>query len=88
MENYNDEREGQMTEKELFDRLVTLHREKLTNAEDRSQLKKDAKEHGLDKDRIKLIDKAAAHDAKRDFEEKDYEFSQLRQVYEELSEDA
>lgn len=76
-------------EKSLFDRLLHLETEKLTLAEDIRQLKKDASfdvdmnPKGIDKDRVKLIAKAAALAAKDVFDEK---YVEAKEVYEILQE--
>lgn len=62
-----------MSQRELFDRLVTLETKKLTLAEDIKQLKDDAKykedtnPEGVSKEDIKLIGAAAKLEAKRDY---------------------
>ena len=64
-----------ISEKELYDRLVTLFTEQLILAQDISQLKKDARYNkktnptGIDKKEIPTIAAAALLDAKRSFEE-------------------
>lgn len=79
-----------MSQKELFDRLVTLETEKLTLAEDIKQLKDDAKydedtnPRGVSKEDIKLIGAAAKLEAKRDYEEKREAATAVFKKYEEL----
>ena len=80
-----------ITQKELFDRLVTLESEKLTLADDIKQLKEDAKydsemnPQGISKEDIKLIAAAAKLEAKRDYEEKREAATAVFRKYEELT---
>lgn len=80
-----------MTQRELFDRLVTLESEKLTLAADIKQLKDDAKydedlnPQGLSKEDIKLIGAASKLEAKRDFEEKEEAAKAVFGKYRELT---
>ena len=80
-----------ITEKQLFDRLVTLESEKLTLAEDIKQLKDDAKydaemnPQGISKEDIKLIAAAAKLEAQNQFEEKKEAATAVFKKYEELT---
>jgi hypothetical protein len=80
-----------MSQKELFDRLVTLESEKLVLAEDIKTLKDDAKydedlnPSGVSKEDIKLIGAAAKLEAKRDFEEKEEAAKAVFGKYRELT---
>lgn len=80
-----------MSQQELFDRLVTLESDKLTLAEDISQLKNDAKfdaelnPAGVAKEEIKTISAAAKLKAKNDYEEKSEAVKAVFKKYEELS---
>ena len=80
-----------ITEKELFQRLVTLETEKLTLAEDIKQLKDDAKydddmnPQGINKDELKLVAKAAILHAKSTFEEQKEAAQAVFKKYEALT---
>lgn len=80
-----------ISEKELFDRLVDLEKQKLTASADIAQLKKDAKydeddnPRGVSKEDIKLIAAAAKLEAKRDYEEKREAVRAVFQKYEEMT---
>lgn len=80
-----------ITQKELFDRLVTLESEKLTLADDVKQLKEDAKydsemnPQGISKEDIKLIAAAAKLEAQNQFEEKKEAATAVFKKYEELT---
>lgn len=80
-----------ISEKELFDRLVDLEKQKLTASADIAQLKKDAKydeddnPSGVSKEDIKLISAAAKLEAKRDYEEKREAVRAVFQKYEEMT---
>lgn len=80
-----------MSQKELFDRLVTLESDKLVIADDIKQLKEDAKydedtnPQGVSKDDIKLIAAAAKLEAQNQFEEKKEAATAVFKKYEELT---
>jgi hypothetical protein len=80
-----------ITEKELFDRLVTLETDKLTAAEDIKQLKSDAtyneddNPQGISKDDIKLVAKAAVLEARNKYEEQKEAVNAVFKKYEELT---
>lgn len=80
-----------MSQRELFDRLVTLESDKLTIADDLKQLKEDAKydedtnPQGISKDDIKLIAAAAKLEAQNQFEEKKEAATAVFKKYEELT---
>ena len=80
-----------ISQRELFDRLVDLEKQKLVLAEDIAQLKKDAKydedenPQGIRKEDIKLIAAAAKLEAKRDYEEKREAATAVFRKYEELT---
>ena len=80
-----------MSQKELFDRLVTLESDKLVIADDLKQLKEDAKydgetnPQGVSKDDIKLIAAAAKLEAQNQFEEKKEAATAVFKKYEELT---
>lgn len=79
-----------ISEKDLYQRLVTLESEKLTLSADIAQLKKDAKydendnPKGLPSDEIKNIHGAAKLRAKADYEEKKQAANAVFRKYEEL----
>lgn len=81
----------QYNEKDLFERLVELEKEKLTTTEDIKQLKKDFSFHkdhnpgGLAKDEVRKIAGAAKIEAKRDYEEKRQKTLEIFAKYEELT---
>lgn len=80
-----------ITQKELFNRLVTLESDKLTLAEDVRQLKEDAKydedtnPQGISKEDIKLVAAAARLEAQNQFEEKKEAATAVFKKYEELT---
>ena len=80
-----------ITQKELFQRLVTLESDKLTLAEDIKQIKDDAKydedtnPQGISKEDIKLIAAAAKLEAQNQFEEKKEAANAVFKKYEELT---
>lgn len=80
-----------ISQKELFDRLVDLEKQKLTAAEDMRQIKLDAKydedenPNGVSKEDIKLISAAAKLEAKRDYEEKREAATAVFKKYEEMT---
>lgn len=80
-----------LTQKELFDRLVSLEGDKLTIAEDIKQIKDDAKydedtnPQGISKEDIKLIAAAAKLEAQNQFEEKKEAATAVFKKYEELT---
>lgn len=80
-----------ITQKELFDRLVTLESDKLTIAEDIRQLKADAKQdedenpNGVSKEDIKLVSAAAKLEAQNQFEEKKEAVTAVFKKYEEMT---
>lgn len=80
-----------MSQKELFDRLVTLESDKLVIADDLKQVKEDAKydedtnPQGINKDDIKLIAAAAKLEAQNQFEEKKEAATAVFKKYEELT---
>ena len=80
-----------LTQKELFDRLVSLEGDKLTIAEDIKQIKDDAKydedtnPQGISKEDIKLIAAAAKLYATAKFEEKQEEANEVFKKYKELT---
>lgn len=80
-----------ITQKELFDRLVTLESDKLTLSEDIRQLKADAKQdedenpNGVSKEDIKLISAAAKLEAQNQFEEKKEAATAVFKKYEEMT---
>ena len=80
-----------ITQKELFDRLVTLESGKLTISDDIKQLKEDAKydaemnPQGISKEDIKLIAAAAKLEAQNQFEEKKEAATAVFKKYEELT---
>lgn len=80
-----------ITQKELFDRLVTLESDKLTIADDIKQLKSDAKwdedenTNGVSKEDIKLISAAAKLEAQNQFEEKKEAATAVFKKYEEMT---
>jgi regulator of replication initiation timing len=79
-----------ISQREMFDRLVDLEKQKLVLAEDIAQLKKDAKydedenPQGISKEDIKLIGAAAKLQAKNDYEEKREAATAVFKKYEEL----
>ena len=79
-----------ISQREIFDRLVDLEKQKLVLAEDIAQLKKDAKydedenPQGISKEDIKLIG-AAKLEAKRDYEEKREAATAVFKKYEEMT---
>lgn len=81
-----------LSEKDLFNRLVTLESEKLTLSADIKQIKDDSKydedvnPKGISKEDIKLIAAAAKLQAKNDFEEKEQAANAVFQKYRELVE--
>lgn len=80
-----------LSEKDLFDRLVKLERDKLVTAADIKQVKADAKKDedlnpkGIEGDEIKLIAKAAALYAKENFEETQEGAEAVFEKYKELT---
>ena len=80
-----------ITQKELFDRLVTLESDKLTLADDIRQLKSDAtwdedeNPNGVSKEDIKLISAAAKLEAQNQFEEKKEAATAVFKKYEEMT---
>ena len=80
-----------ISQREMFDRLVDLEKQKLVLAEEIAQLKKDAKydedenPQGISKEDIKLIAAAAKLEAKRDYEEKREAATAVFRKYEELT---
>jgi len=80
-----------ITQKELFDRLVTLESDKLTIADDIKQLKSDAKwdedenPNGVSKEDIKLVSAAAKLEAQNQFEEKKEAATAVFKKYEEMT---
>lgn len=80
-----------ITQKELFDRLVTLESDKLTIADDIKQLKADAKwdedenPNGVSKEDIKLVSAAAKLEAQNQFEEKKEAATAVFKKYEEMT---
>ena len=80
-----------ISQRELFDRLVTIESEKLTLSEDVKSLKDDAKydaetnPSGISKEDIKAISAAAKLKAKNDYEEKSEAAKAVFKKYEELT---
>lgn len=80
----------QFSEKDLFDRLVSLKTQALQTKEDIKQIKKDYSFHkedntgGLEKSEVKLIDKASSLYAKNNFEETESEAIAVFDKYKEI----
>lgn len=80
-----------ISQKDLFQRLVTLETDKLTIAEDIKAVKDDSKydedtnPQGISKEDIKLIAAAAKLEAQNQFEEKKEAATAVFKKYEELT---
>lgn len=74
-----------MTEKELYERFITLELAALAHKEDVKELRDEAKLVGHDTSRIGMIKKAAKLHVDNTFEEKEEATLELFELYKELS---
>lgn len=74
-----------MTEKELYERFITLELAAMAHKEDVKELKAEAKEAGHDGKGISLVQKSAKLHVENTFEEKEEATLELFEKYKELS---
>lgn len=74
-----------MTEKDLYERFITLELAAMAHKEDVKELREEAKEIGHEPKRIGMIKQAAKLHVENTFEEKEEATLELFELYKELS---